>query len=312
MRKLDRYDYLWIGVFGIALTTFCGLWAHSRHLDAQEAEMEPAVVAQAPVNRSGFEKIQTPEDLKPYDMVVLKTDPDVDPKNVDIAVMSVVGGAVEWTDVQRLADPGCWVLMNNRPGQYSVRSTIYDKDAGFVSSTGKFTIPGKVTPPDPGPEPGPGPGPGPDPPDPPDDSSKYKLVKPAYDAVLKLPANDRNYDVKVVMPDGNTRSVNVVQAIAACYHEVAEDIRNGDISGVADLSKKIKELLKQVLGNNPGGWPSTVIEPVGQKLSDKWQSGEIPNFPAIADALDEIYQGINKAAPAAFSMVTEEQISFWN
>jgi len=145
--------------------------------------------------------------------------------------------------------------------------------------------------PTPTPTPTPTPNPTPDPK--PTPNERFGLATYAKNLLSMLTQQERNRQVSVVMPDGNTSQTTAAQAVGAVYYDIAGRIETNEIKQIDDigpaLSKSTRAVLEQ--GTGAGRWPDVVIIPLGARANQLYTDGKIRNLDDWAAALVEIYKG---------------------
>lgn len=151
-----------------------------------------------------------------YSLVRVNTDSTA--KHLDLLVLTVQGGAVQFVEVVPTINQGEWVF-TGPPGEYSLRLTTFDTEAGITTATGRVTIgtPGPVPPGPvpPGPNPPPGPSPVPD--------GTFAFGPLCYAEAMKVPTPHRAK----------------AAALAENFKQVANRLRDGDLSTPADAIREV-------------------------------------------------------------------------
>lgn len=154
-----------------------------------------------------------------YSLVRVNTDATA--KYLDLLVMTVQGGAVQFVEVVPTINQGEWVF-TGPPGEYSLRLTTFDAETGITTATGRVTIGVPPTPP-PGPNP-PNPPTPPTPPTPPPvPEGTFGFGPVCYTAAMQVPTPHRAK----------------AAALADNFKQVANRLRDGDLATPSDAIREV-------------------------------------------------------------------------
>ena len=257
-----------------------------------DSRPQPAAVNSTPaprsvvVRRSRSAAIDVPAEVAEHSLVRVST--DIAAGHVDMLVMSVQDGAVQFVDCVQSVDPNCWIF-TGPPGTYSIRLSAFESDRGFVSATAHVTIRGeKPQPPKPTPDPKPEPDPPPQPV--PDADSFTAAISKALKGVSE---SARNKSVTIRQGDGHTTTAPCRVAIAGVYRQIATEASDNPTAW--SPSRMVSEAKVRnastipisIMGEWSSFWPALAKAMVALKLDGLDTAKHIKAFRQIAEVLSE-------------------------